>query len=186
MNPKFVINYSEFRVIEELTKYFSRKDGFVILIPTSLQNKGFDVVIFNSKTDRGVKIQVKGGRSFSTNRGERNRGLGNYVIWHSNFLFHKGIVDFDTDWVVIHATVPVPSSLLHPKKKNVWNDIFFLVRKEKLLDFLHEDKEKTHYRIYFNLDEGGNVVTASSFDKTDKLQYLFENQVEQLRNEIEA
>ncbi|MEM4255218.1 MAG: hypothetical protein QXR53_02720 [Candidatus Norongarragalinales archaeon] len=96
----------------------------------------------------------------------------------------KEVEDLNTDWVMIHATIPIPKEILHPKRKSVWKDVFFLIKRENLLDFLHENKGDKHYTLFFDLDDEGTVTTASSYDRTDKTTYLFENQVEKLRKEI--
>ena len=177
------MNYSEFRSAEKLMATFKKNDGFVVLLPADLQNKGYDLVLFNNKTSKGVKIQVKGGRSYDASSSEIKRGLGNHSIWHSNIITPK----FDgtnTDWFLIHATIPSPNEMIHPKRKAVWKDLFLLIKKDKIRDFIGEYESKTHYTIWLDQNNDGTIRKASSKSGHDKTNFLFENQVEELKKEI--
>ena len=60
MNPVLTLPFSEAAVVDELEKYFKKKEGYSILIPSSRQQRGFDLVLLNSKSKKSISLQVKG------------------------------------------------------------------------------------------------------------------------------
>lgn len=68
MDPVFTLQWPEFLLANRLQKMFQKSKGFSVLIPTSRQEKGFDLAIIRGHRDgssRVVTIQVKASRSYS-------------------------------------------------------------------------------------------------------------------------
>ena len=63
MQPQFTLPYSEFKVAEILNQKFK---PYSVFIPTSSQEKGIDLILYNRKAtkDRVVTIQVKSSRAY--------------------------------------------------------------------------------------------------------------------------
>lgn len=66
MNPVFTLNYPELLVAETLQQHFKPKDGYGILVPLSVQQKGYDLALLCRSTS-GTKVatlQVKSSRTY--------------------------------------------------------------------------------------------------------------------------
>lgn len=67
MDPVFTLQWTEYLASEELSKYFSKKDNFSVLVPTSRQEKGIDLALVKKRGNgrsRVALIQVKSSRTY--------------------------------------------------------------------------------------------------------------------------
>lgn len=67
MDPVFTLQWTEYLVVEELAKHFTKKDDYSILIPASRQEKGIDLGLIKKRESgqsRVALIQVKASRTY--------------------------------------------------------------------------------------------------------------------------
>ena len=91
MEGIFTLPYSEYEVIVQLQKKFSKKEGFAFYIPTSRQQKGIDFIIHNDKKNIMKRIQVKSSRSYvdtpkTLKSGKIKSVKYKYNLWFNNFI----------------------------------------------------------------------------------------------------
>ena len=64
MDPVFTLPFSEYAVLDKITRHLDKKDGFSIYVPVSRQEKGVDFLVHNSNNNRSLRFQVKSSRSY--------------------------------------------------------------------------------------------------------------------------
>lgn len=115
MESVFTLPYPEFESAHILRSYFKKKDGFSVLFPSSRQQKGFDLVLFNQNTGKVATIQIKSSRSW---RGNKFSKFPNW-LWFNNF----NLADRHADFYLLFGVFPKNLSNLKfnkSRKPNSW------------------------------------------------------------------
>ena len=96
MEPVFVLPYPEFAVANEIQLHLRPKYGYSVLIPLSRQQKGFDLVIYNKKSNRLTTIQVKNSRVWTKKPPKREGKKQRFQIysWFNKFKYEKNLADY--------------------------------------------------------------------------------------------
>lgn len=96
MEPVFVLPYSEFAVANEIQSHLRPKQGYSVLIPLSKQQKGFDLVIYNKKSNRLATIQIKNSRVWTKKPPKRESKKQRFQIysWFNKFKYEKNLTDY--------------------------------------------------------------------------------------------
>jgi hypothetical protein len=79
MDPVFTLSYSEYAVVEKITEYLSKRDGFSVYVPVSRQEKNIDFLVHNSNYNRSLRFQVKSSRSYV--RGDEECSIEKDLGW---------------------------------------------------------------------------------------------------------
>lgn len=133
MNPVFTLPYSEYEVANELAQHFKKSKGYSILLPVSRQQKGFDLVLYNSKTKKSLRIQVKSSRTYSGNEPKKKteNEKFKYYTWFNKFHVKKGISDYYILFGLYSKEVKKGIKLDHSRKPKKWYSFIILALKEK-------------------------------------------------------
>jgi len=114
MEPVFAIPYSEYVVINELSRHLGKRAGFSIYIPTSRQQKGVDFLLHDSRQNKYLRFQVKGSRCY-INRNPDNLRRLKYNLWFNNFV--KRYVPGEADFYVLLGLYPTYAVLHFLRKR---------------------------------------------------------------------
>jgi hypothetical protein len=190
MDPVLTLPFSENMVINQLEKKFNKRDGYSILIPSTRQQKGFDLLIYNNKTKKCLTIQVKGSRTYNPSP-PKNKGIVKYknYTWFSKFKIEKGLADF---YVLFGLFITNPTSNERSKsvKKTDWYDhIMLIFTEQEMIKFLGGlrlktmDKEDTKFSFGFN-DKKRVVLTRGTREHVDHSDKLFPKRVHALKTKL--
>jgi len=174
MEGVFTLPYSEYEVINKMSKLLKKQEGYSFFIPTSRQQKGVDFVILNQKSKKLLRVQVKSSRSYNDYNKEQN----NY-LWFNNFLnkYEKG----NADLYVLYGLYPQfkEGNKVNAKNKSWRSIILCFSEKEmfKLLDKVKTKKENKPDKFFsFVFDKPEDVCTNRGFQTKVKLnKYLLDN-----------
>ena len=157
------------------------KDGYSICIPLSRQQKGFDLVVLNSKTGKSARIQVKSSTSYKHTRDEK------CGFWFNNFIdkVDPTISDF---YVLfgLHEGNVAGKKLNKVRAEKWWKREFLLFSATEMKELLKELKTKSGTRErFFSIvyDHGNNkLYSERGFDKEyDFTKYTFEENIISLK-----
>jgi hypothetical protein len=191
MDPVITLPFSESLVINELEKKLNKRDGYSILIPSTRQQKGFDLLLYNSKTKKSLTIQVKGSRTYNPTPPKDTKIIKykNYT-WFSKFKIEKGLADF---YVLfgLFITNPTRNEKSRSVKRNDWYDhILLLFTESEMINFLGslklktQDKEDTKFSFGFS-DKKQIVLTRGSREHIDYSEKLFHKRINILKDWLE-
>jgi hypothetical protein len=119
-----------------LEKIFPKKD-YSVLIPSSRQQKGFDLAVLESATGRAVTVQVKSSRSYRGTSGitpRSKRRTFTYTFWFNNFFerYSKG----QSDFFILHGVYPMYDQKRRSSSRELWKSMMFLFTEEEMYDLL--------------------------------------------------
>jgi len=191
MDPILILPFSENMVVNELERKFPKRDGYSILIPSTRQQKGFDIVLFNKKTNRCLTIQIKGSRTYNRTlpkRKSKKEKFKNYT-WFNKFNIQKGLADY---YILFGLFITNPTNEIDAKriKKTDWYDHILLMFSEaEMIGFLEglkqkrEDKPDTSFSFGFN-DKKRIIQTRGSREPIDFSKKIFSNRITDLKKEL--
>ena len=140
MEPIFSLPYSEFAVMQELSRYFKKDQGFSAYVPTSRQQKGVDFLIHSQKTNKCARFQVKASQSYP--RQVYKNQPYRHSLWFSNFL--GKYVDGFCDFYCLFGLYP-PGDLSSGQidaNKGVWQPLLLCLTDSEMKEFLQSVKTK--------------------------------------------
>lgn len=189
MDPVLTLPFSENMVVNELEKKFKKRDGYSILIPSTRQQKGFDLLIYNSKTKKCITIQVKGSRTYSPIP-PRNKAITKFknYTWFSKFKIEKGLADF---YILfgLFITNPMGEESRSVRKNDWYDHIMMVFTEQEMIKFLGElklktkDKEDTKFSFGFS-DKGNIVLTRGTREHVDYSDKLFPKRIQTLKAKL--
>jgi hypothetical protein len=190
MDPIISIPFSEAAIVQEFEKYFKKKDGYSILIPSSRQQKGFDLVILNSKKRKSVLIQVKGSRTYIPKPPKRKstKRYKNYT-WFNVFKVVKGLTDYYVLFGIYVNISDGDADSTKIKNKN-WYDYVILLFSENEMDkFINSLTQKTSDKpdtsFSFGFDSIKKIMlTRGAKVHADYSKYLFLNRINIIKKKL--
>jgi hypothetical protein len=191
MDPILTLPFSENMVVNELEKKFNKRHGYSILIPSTRQQKGFDLLMYNNKTKRCLTIQVKGSRTYNPNP-PRNESIIRYrnYTWFSKFKIEKGLADF---YILfgLFITNPARTEKSRSVKGNDWYDhILMIFSEDEMIEFLSrlklKTKDKEDSKFSFGFDDKRKIVlTRGTREHVDYSDKLFSKRVHELKKGLD-
>lgn len=190
MDPIISLPFSESAVLQELEKYLSKKRGYSLLIPSSRQQKGFDLVILNCNNKKSLLIQVKGSRTYIPKppKRESTKRFINYT-WFNTFKVKPGSSDF---YVLFGLYVNVADGDMistRIKNKNWYDFVTLLFNESEMIAFIDNLKQKrsnnpdTMFGFGFdNLKE--IILTRGAKSQVDYSSYLLKNRIGIIENAL--
>ena len=182
MEGIFTLPYSEYEAINQLQKFFKKKKGYSIFIPTSRQQKGIDFIIMNCNNNKILKVQCKSSRSYSHDekKVEKNK---KYSLWFNNFIkrYKKGVADI----YLLFGLYPEYTVQHNIKTKNkIWKSII-LVFEDKEMDVILSNVKTKNGKIdkFFGVefDDDSSVYGSRGFNDTHEFaRYLLKNKINSL------
>ncbi|MFH1061029.1 MAG: hypothetical protein V1797_20385 [Pseudomonadota bacterium] len=188
MDAIFTIPYSEYMVINELSKHINKSDGCTIYIPASRQEKGVDFLVHHLKTRQCARFQVKGSKSYEgTNYKGKNRTY-KYNLWFNNFVnkYDKGLADY-------YALCGIYSSydphLSIDGKRGFWKPIILCIPDDKMgaiLDNILTKKKQTKDKFFgIGFDDPTSVFGTRGFlEETNLSEYLLTNVIGSIKGKL--
>ena len=191
MDPILTLPFSENMVINELEKKFNKRDGYSILIPSTRQQKGFDLLMYNNKTKKCLTIQVKGSRTYNP-KPPKNETIIRYknYTWFSKFKIEKGLADF---YILfgLFITNPTRKEKSRSVRKNDWYDHVLMIFSEaEMIKFLSglrlktSDKADSKFSFGFN-DKKKIVLTRGTKEHVDYSEKLFSKRIIELKKGLD-
>jgi hypothetical protein len=185
MDGIFSLPYSEFSVIESLSKHLKKNEGFSVFVPVSRQQKGIDFLILNTRNAKVATFQVKSSRVYPAK--EKNKYGFEYYMWLNNFAgkYEKGTADF----YAIYGLYP-----LYDEKKGIssgsklWKDIILCYPEKDMFAFLSNVKTKKgtpdkFFGYGFN-GKGEISVDRGLEEKVDASEYLLSNRIGEIKRRL--
>jgi hypothetical protein len=135
MDPVFTLPYSEYAAISVLSRIFPKKH-YAILVPTSRQQKGVDLVVMKVGTRRVLRVQVKSSRAYESvpkpNARKKIPGPA-MTFWFGNFLrkYRRGVAD-----LYLFLGVYPSYSVTKPVSREAWRTIFLAMKDNEMGTFL--------------------------------------------------
>ncbi len=154
MNPIFTLNYPELVVAEYLQANFPKSDGYSVLVPTSVQQRGFDLALLR-RHELGSSVatfQVKSSRAYpgeSTPKGVRPRKFI-HNMWLKTFA-----VPQEADFFVLLTLFAADNNLTH-KSNASWVPHMLLFSHREMAGLLgrirlrKSEKKDTHFGFSFD------------------------------------
>lgn len=193
MEGIFTLPYSEYEVIVQLQKKFSKKEGFAFYIPTSRQQKGIDFIIHNDKKNIMKRIQVKSSRSYvdtpkTLKSGKVKSVKYKYNLWFNNF-FEK-IENNNADYYILFGLFPVYTQDENIKSKNIfWKSLILCFNEKEMQELLkqvktkREKKEDKFFGFGFNTEKE-IFATRGFHNEENKSNFLLDNKVDSIKSEF--
>ncbi|MDO8563672.1 MAG: hypothetical protein Q7R87_01550 [Nanoarchaeota archaeon] len=186
MEPIFTLPYPEYAIAEYLSKQFKQKDGYSILIPTSRQQKGFDLVILNLKSGKSIKIQVKASRTWTGEFSKRKSKYRNF-----NHYTRFKVFDIDegmSDYYLLHGLYPIISS--EGVAKNSYSEIILALDESEMIKFLSDIKQKSgksdsYFGFGFDNDQEVYLTRGFIGETPPPLsQHLLKNKMGEMKDKL--
>lgn len=185
MDGIFTLPYSEYRVAETLVKLFPKKEGFALFVPTSRQEKGIDLLLFNRAKGKTVTIQVKSSRAYQH---DSTKSKNKYGIWLNNFITQceKGEADF----YIIYGLYPVYNEK-NINAKECWKEILLCYSQKEMLATLNRvrlaktPEEKDRFFGY-EFDSDKKVFSGRGFgpEREDVSRYLLQAKIPAIKKAL--
>ena len=193
MEGIFTLPYSEYEVIVQLQKKFSKKEGFAFYIPTSRQQKGIDFIIHNDKKNIMKRIQVKSSRSYvdtpKTLKSWKVKSVKyKYNLWFNNFIdkYDKN----NADYYILFGLFPVYTQDENIKSKNIfWKSLILCFNEKEMQELLkqvktkREKKEDKFFGFGFNTEKE-IFATRGFLNEENKSNFLLDNKVDSIKSEF--
>ena len=189
MDPVFTLPYSEYAVLDKITRHLGKKDGFSIYVPASRQEKGVDFLVHNSNNNRSLRFQVKSSRSYvDDNQSSLDKGHVKYTLWFNNF--RKRYSPRIADYYILFGLYPnysVKSSI--SSRRQFWRPLILCIPDAKmgsLLDAVLTKKEKKPDRFfYIGFDSPKQVYGTRGFPtRQDLTEYLLDRQMPNIKEKL--
>lgn len=194
MEPIFSLPYSEFETIVQLQKHFKKNDGFAILVPTSRQQKGFDLVIMNTVNSKILRTQVKSSRTYVTDQPATANGrkhkhpVYKYNLWFNNFL--ERYAAGDVDLYLLFGLYPIYDTKANIKsRRKFWKSIILAFSDSEMKDLLQMVRTKREQKpdrfFGFSFDSLVAIFGERGFpDSYDLTSHLLINKIPYLLNQL--
>lgn len=191
MEPIFILPYPEYIIVGELSKYFSKKEGYSVMIPNSRQQKGFDLLLYNNKTKKSLSIQVKSSRTYGGNPNKKRSKYPErkFYTWFNTFHIEKGYADYYILFGVYPKSVH-NKKLDKSRKISKWYSyILLLFNEDEMIKFLKELKtkkgDKQDSKFSFGFDNEEKIfLTRGAIDQPEITKFLFKNKVREIKERI--
>ncbi|MBK8394996.1 MAG: hypothetical protein IPL26_07075 [Leptospiraceae bacterium] len=193
MEGIFTLPYSEYEVIVQLQKKFSKKEGFAFYIPTSRQQKGIDFIIHNDKKNIMKRIQVKSSRSYVDTPKTLKSGKVKSVKYKYNLWFNNFIDKYDknnADYYILFGLFPVYTQDENIKSKNIfWKSLILCFNEKEMQELLkqvktkREKKEDKFFGFGFNTEKE-IFATRGFLNEENKSNFLLDNKVDSIKSEF--
>ena len=170
MEPVFTIQWTEFLVTERLAELLPKKKGYSVLVPTSRQEKGFDVAVVrrSAGTSRVVTIQVKASRTYP---GKQPGVRSKKKHFRHNTWFNRFEVPAEADFFVL-VSIYAPEDGSAKKVGARWyKSCMLLFEREKMKKFMASCKTrrgKPDRMFGFGFDNPERKVAQTRGDKDMK------------------
>lgn len=185
MEPIFTLPYSEYEVANELSKHFKKIKGYSILLPLSRQQKGFDLVLYNSKTKKSLRIQIKSSRTYPGNEPKRKtkKEKFKYYTWFNKFYVKKGISDYYVLFDLYSKDIKKGIKLDHSRERKKWYSFIILALKEKeIIDLFRGIKDS---KFGFGFNSSDRIILTRGMKKQINLtKYLLFNKINNMKNNL--
>lgn len=188
MEPILTLPFYEITVINELERLFSKKEGYAITIPSSRQQKGFDIILYNAFTRMSKTIQIKGSRTYTPTPPKRETTIRykNYT-WFNSFKAEEGLSDY-----YILFGLYLNSSIQDPESTRLnysnWFDYVLLLFTEKEMQlFINsltlKTSEKKDRMFGFGFDDTKNIyLTRGLKVKSDFSDKLLKKRAQEIKS----
>lgn len=182
MEPVFTMQYGEYAVAEILSKKIK---GASVFIPTSAQEKGIDMLLYNH-TESGNKVitvQVKMSRTY-------------FGTSYANLLwFNRFIPQPNADLFILVGIFPTYKIGHNKKSANLksgkqWDEVFIVFTYDEMVDFMENLRLKTNPEKYdgkfsFSFDNKNKIfLTRGKPQIEDYSEYLLPNRIDMITNMI--
>lgn len=193
MDGIFTLPYSEYEVIVQLQKKFSKKEGFAFYIPTSRQQKGIDFIIHNDKKNIMKRIQVKSSRSYVDTPKTLKSGKVKSVKYKYNLWFNNFIDKYDknnADYYILFGLFPVYNQDENIKSKNTfWKSLILCFTEKEMQELLKQVKTKREKKADKFFGFGFNTekeifATRGFLNEENKSDFLLDNKIDSIKSEF--
>ena len=182
MDPVFTLPYSEYAVVEKLTKHLGKRDGFSIYVPASRQEKDVDFLVHDSIHNKSLRFQVKGSRSYvRDDQGSIDKGRLKYTFWFNNF--RKKYSPGNAEFYVLFGLYPDYSldTSINSRRQS-WRPLILCIpdiEMGALLDSVKTKKKKEPDRFFYVAFNSPNQVygTRGFVTRRDLSEYLLDRQI---------
>jgi len=135
MDPVFTLQWPEFLLANRLQKLFPKSKGYSVLIPTSRQEKGFDLAIIRRRRDgssRVVTIQVKASRSYSQEPPKRKTTKR----WRFHTWFNRFNVPKQADYFLLFGLYAPDAGRTKKVGRHWYKDCTLLFTQQEMKKFM--------------------------------------------------
>jgi hypothetical protein len=189
MDPVFTLPYSEYAVVEKITKHLRKRDGFSIYVPASRQEKDVDFLVHSSVHNKSVRFQVKGSRSYvRDDQSSLDKGHLKYTLWFNNF--RKKYSPGNADFYVLFGLYPNYSinSAISSRRQS-WRPLILCIPDAAmgaLLDSVRTKKTKEPDRFFYVAFDSPDQVygTRGFLNRRDLSEYLLDRQMPSIRAKL--
>ena len=193
MQPQFTLPYSEFKVAEILNQKFK---PYSVFIPTSSQEKGIDLILYNRKAtkDRVVTIQVKSSRAYyeSNKLSKSKKTKFKHYLWLNRFEVQENADLFFL--IGIYPEMPPDKNVNEVNCRSVdWETVILVFKKDEMKNFLDQvrlkrDPEKEDKMFAFGFDEMDNICWTRGCPEPEPQpmsEYLLKNRIDMIHEMLE-
>lgn len=180
MNPIFTLQYSEYKVAEELKKAIK---GATVWVPTSAQEKGIDLLLYKHVHDANkvVTIQVKSSRAY------KSKKYNNY-FWLNRFEPNPN-ADF---FIMIGTYADRHESEDDFKRKDIqWKDIILVYTQEEIKELFKniavtkkDEKPDNMWAFAFNTLNHIYIARGKYEDKKEITGHLLSNRISMIEEKL--
>ena len=190
MEGIFTLPYSEYAVISETQKYFKKKMGFAIFIPTSRQQKGIDFIILNTLNKKILRIQVKSSRAYS-DLSKTDDEEYQWHLWFNNFYKRYKVNEADVYLLFGNYPIYANSNRITSKEK-FWETIILAFTDSEMNSLLKnvkqiKDPNKPDEFFGFSFNNTSKIIGDRGFSekpKPDFSNHLLDKKTEEFLNKL--
>ncbi len=180
MDPVIKLSFHEWMVINELEKSFKKNDGYTVSIPSSRQQKGFDVILYNKISRKSVTVQIKSSRTYTPT----SREFSNYT-WFNSFPIEKGLSDY---YILFGLYVKTPKGKVKRtkvKNQNWFDFVLLLFTEDEMWEFLSKltlrNSDRKDTKFSFGFDNTKEIfLTRGSKETVDYSKYLLSKRFQEI------
>lgn len=161
MEPKLILSLSEWTVVNAFEKLFPKTEGYSIAIPSSRQQKGFDIIVYNLFSKRALTFQIKGSRTYTPDPPVKETTKRyKYYTWFNAFKIRPGHSDY---YILFGLFVKTPkdNNSIQLKVKNWYDFILLLLTENDIIDLINN--------LEFKTKEGTDTKFGFGFDDKEKI-----------------
>jgi hypothetical protein len=134
MEGIFTLPYSEYDVINRMSKFLKKAEGYSFFIPVSRQQKGIDFAIIKDNNHKCIKVQIKGSRAYL------NEGASTLLFKNFVEKYKKG----NADLYILYGLYPhLKEGKKVTEKQKAWDSIILCFNENEMYDFLKQVRTKT-------------------------------------------
>jgi hypothetical protein len=189
MDPVFTLSYSEYAVVEKITEYLSKRDGFSVYVPVSRQEKNVDFLVHNSNHNRSLRFQVKSSRSYVRDDDEHSveKNHLKFTLWFSNF--QKKYSPGKAEYYVLFGLFPHVVNSSVSSQKESWRSLILCIpdiQMGGLLDSVRTKKENRPDKFFYvAFDSPDQIYGTRGFPaKRDLTEFLLNKQVPNIKRTL--